>query len=202
MSYNIFDYPNTSAPSSTGWKTGLQYYSLLFVAEAFSTKQTKSNGTAVVDLNLNNTTAAAGYAVYDANALTSPPRSLVLFNFASGTSTQKFPLRFHLVPPRNINVRIRTLTAPTLTENSPTQVTYAGQTVNGNGDIEGTLSEESFRCQNECDIQVPGPGVALVFLQLEGKPSSRPQRYTAFKPCALLRLVGAVALGILLEDII
>lgn len=195
MLYNLFTYPDSSQPSSTGWQTGLQYYSLLFVAEALSTKQTNGTSIIVVDLNLNDTTAQAGYAIYDANATTSLPRDVVFFNFAAGT-TREFSLPSDLVPSWNLSLRVRTLRAPSLTENSTAQVTYAGQTVNGNGDIQGIFSEENFQCQKGCKVQVPGPGVSVVFFELGDKSSNSGASY--IRPSASLALTGSVLVGMIL----
>jgi len=197
--YNLFTYPNTSTPSSAGWQTGLQYYSLLFLYEAFSTKQTTSMGTVVVDLNLTDPNAAAGYAIYDANSTTSLPRNLVFFNFASD-GARNFSLPPGLVSSRDISVRVRTLLAPSITENSPTQVTYAGQTINGNGTVQGVLSEKSFQCGNGCDVQVPGPGVSLVFLQDE--PEGKASKGRGVRPSASPALATLVSIGVLLAYVI
>lgn len=196
--YDIFTYPNTSSASNTGWVTGPQYYSLLLLAEALSTKQTLGNGTVVVDLNLDNPTAVAGYAIYDANALGARPRNLVLFNFASGSS-QKFTLPSGLAPSMNLNTYIRTLTAPSLTENSPEKITYAGQIVDDSGSLQHGLSEKNVKCQNGCDIEVPGPGVALVMLQAQSPPKSSARRQSSLRIGSgrVAELAGVVSLGLL-----
>jgi hypothetical protein len=197
--YNLFTYPNTSTPSSAGWQTGLQYYSLLFLYEAFSTKKTTSTGTVVVDLNLTDPSTTAGYAIYDANS-TTLPRNLVFFNFASD-GARNFSLPSGLVSSHGIFVQVRTLSASNIAENSPTQITYAGQTVDGDGNIQGLLSEESFQCGNGCDVQVSGPGVSLVFLRDEGEGEvSEGQK---IRPSASLALVTtSVSIGVLLAYVI
>lgn len=194
ISYNIFTYPNTSSASNTGWVTGPQYYSLLLLAETFSTKQTTSGGTVVVDLNLDNPAAVAGYAIYDVNALTAPPRNLVLFNFASDSSAQTFTLPSGLAPSQKLNTYVRTLTASSLTENNAAKITYAGQTVDGSGSLRGKLSEKKVTCQNGCDVEVPGPGIALVMLQAQ-KSSARRQRTAGFGSGGSVELAVVICLG-------
>jgi len=196
VSYNIFTYPNISTVSNTGWVTGPQYYSLLLLAEAFSTTSNSGNGTVVLDLKLDNPTAVAGYAIYDASAL-GAPRSLVLFNLGSGSSAQKFTLPPGLAPSQTLNANVRTLAAPSLEENSPSKISYAGQTVDGSGSLRGGRSEENVNCQSGCDIEVPGPGVALVMLQVQ--KSSAGRRAAGLGPGETIRLAVIVSTGLLVR---
>lgn len=195
ITYDIFTYPNTTSVSNSGWKTGPQYYSLLLLAEAFTTLGSPSStGSVVVDLNLDNPTSVASYAIYDANAL-SIPRTLVLFNFANGTSSSTFTLPSGLAPSGNLKTRVRTMTAPTLNEQSSKNIKYAGQTVDGSGSIKGKMKENNVKCQGGCDIEVPGPGVALVVLQAQSSSSAR--RLRVFWAEGRCGPVGLTLLGLL-----
>lgn len=171
VTYNIFTPPNdTTTASTSGWVTGPQYYSLLLLAEAFSTKNaTNSTGSVVVDLNLDNPTAAAGYALYNANALTSAPRALVLFNFGNDTAgvNTTFAIPKGLAIDKNLQASVRYLMAPSLNEGKSSAISYAGQTLDaaGTGTLSGALVEIELKCSNGCEISIPGPGVALVQLQ-------------------------------------
>lgn len=166
ISYDIFTYPNKSGVSNSGWKTGPPYYSLLLLSEAFSNLESpSSNGSVVVDLRLDNPTAVAGYALYNGNALSAAPRALVLFNFDNATSTTTFTLPSGLAPSNDLQTRVRTMTAPTIHEQSSSHIKYAGQTVGGSGKLKGKLKQTIVQCQGGCSVQVPGPGVALVVLQ-------------------------------------
>lgn len=122
-----------------------------------------------MDLNLDNPTAAAGYALYNANELTSAPRALVLFNFANdtaGTNTT-FSIPKGLPIDKNLQATVRLLTAPYLISGNSADISYAGQTLDaaGTGTLSGELVETELKCTSGCEIEVPGPGVALVLLQ-------------------------------------
>lgn len=196
VTYDIFQYPNVSAGvANSGWSTGPQYYSLLLLADAFSTLQSNSrsrenaNGTIVVDLNIANHTRTAGYALYDASTTTiGLPRTLVLMNFANGTSPPSASTSTtFLIPDQIPKARVRILTAPSLNDKSSALITYAGQSMDaaGTGALQGKLSEQEVECANGvgCTIEVPGPGVAVVFVQekdgsLQTKTSDSRRRVT------------------------
>jgi hypothetical protein len=142
ITYNLFDPPATGA-SNGGWITGPPYYALLAVAEALHT----FSGAVVVDLNIDssmtaNSSAVAGYAVYDNGV----PQKLVLFNFSGSQRA----------------VAVRYLTAPSVTEK--TAITWDGMTVDGTGILQGKNTTVLVECGQGCSLEVPAPGVAVVYL--------------------------------------
>ncbi|KAF8313223.1 hypothetical protein DL93DRAFT_2167946 [Clavulina sp. PMI_390] len=161
VAYDIFTYPNTSSVANSGWETGPQYYSLLLLTEALSTLESSSSGNVVVDLNLPNPTVTWGYAIYDSSSLNGPPRTLVLSN--AGSSSTTFTIPPGLAPSSTLGTVVRSMNAPSLTEK--TAITYAEQSVDGTGTLQGTRLETTLSCQSGCNVQIAGPGVALVVLQ-------------------------------------
>lgn len=172
ITYNLFDPPPTNDSLASGWYTGPIYYTMLVVAETLS-----STGSIVVDLNITQDNAAA-YGIYDNAGKT---RGKVLFiNYASpefvdeGQSTNRV-LRI----PANITsgVGVRILDAPSVYSKSSSNpiavaltdtVTWANQTVGDFGDLIGTRYTESFDCEKGCSVNVPGPGIALVYFLSDG----------------------------------
>lgn len=167
--YDIFHPQN----GTSDWYTGPQYYSLVFLADALNTDSTatgamaNSGGNVVVDISSNMNVKpqnGAGYAIYDANGLGSPPRALVLFNFqdAAGASTS-YTIPSGMAQSSNGEVNVRILSAPTLVENSI--ITYNGQGVNGQGLLTGKASATLASCSSGCSIEIPGPGAAVIMLR-------------------------------------
>ncbi|KAF8322046.1 hypothetical protein DL93DRAFT_2051019 [Clavulina sp. PMI_390] len=165
VTYNIFTYPNTTSVSNSKWKTGPPYYSLLLLTEALSTINSSASGSLVADLNLPNPLNTWGYAIYDSSASngTGTPRAFVLSNAARGRQT--FAIPSGLAPSLTLRTVVRTLSAPSLTEK--TNVKYAGQSADGTGILQGRHSETALNCTMGCNVQVSGPGVALVVLQTQ-----------------------------------
>ncbi|KAH8109124.1 hypothetical protein DFH11DRAFT_1629913 [Phellopilus nigrolimitatus] len=169
ITYNLFEPPSESEYLGADWRTGAVYYAMLVLAEVIS--NTKST---VVDLNLNNSMTSydatvAAYGVYDGDAKTKS--KLVLFNFDyphasdSGPSgslglvtTQTFKLPCNLTT----SIGVRYLLASNITEE--TAITWAGQTAGGNGELRGKQAMDVFECTYGCDVVVPGPGLAVVWL--------------------------------------
>lgn len=145
-SSNLFDYPE----EGSNFTTKPIHYSFFPVLLAFQSY----NGSRVVDLNVDGATNAV-YAVYDSN--TSDLYRVVLINYAvSGTT---FTL------PKDVggsNITIAYLTAPNPQESS--NITWAGQTWQNSQDGQPTGKREyqSLSCASGCDVQVPGPGAAVV----------------------------------------
>lgn len=156
---------------SSDWRTGAIYYSMLVVAETLS-----SASSIVVDLNLDNSktsydASVAGYAIYDG-----PDRQkskLVLINYDypwansddSDQPAENVTQTFVLPSSVADNVGVRYLLASNITEE--TAITWAGQTVGRNGDLQGTQAFDVFDCSQGCNISVPGPGLAVVWLNPE-----------------------------------
>ncbi|KAF7302487.1 Glyco-hydro-79C domain-containing protein [Mycena chlorophos] len=168
--YNPFTPPQTNESSILGWTVGPLYYSILAAAEVFGT----SNKTQIVDLELNgNNTYTPGYAVYESGSLA----RLALFNYVSDPSgnsdyTMSFAIGGGTSGEANGtpgSVKVKYLVAPSVSDKAE-NITWAGQTFGGSfatdGRIQGTETIQTVTCNgdNTCDIKVPAPGFALVFL--------------------------------------
>lgn len=159
IQYNLFDPPSPSTPTLSGWRTGSPYYAVLLLAETFS-----SSGSVVVDLNLENSltdpsATVAGYGIYDNGGASRG--KLVLFNRAdAGGALRTFSIPANVSSGQPIGVRL--LRAPSVYER--TEISWAGQTIGPTGELEGERTTEYLDCADGCDVSVPGPGVALVYL--------------------------------------
>ncbi|KAH7884871.1 hypothetical protein F5I97DRAFT_1892982 [Phlebopus sp. FC_14] len=154
--YNLFDPPTPNTSTEAGWHTGSPYYSALFLSETFI-----PGGSIVVDINLNNSiydpaSIVAGYALYTANSTTPECERLVLINY-DRSQPHNFTIPTHMTS----SIGIRILTAPSVEERNA--ISWAGQSIGQNGDLEGTQTTTWFGCENGCDVMIPGPGAALVF---------------------------------------
>jgi len=166
ISYNLFD------PSPGSWTTNPPYYALLAVAEALQSK----NGSKVVDLDIMGSktdmnATVSGYAVYD--AIDSSVQRFVLFNYDNATSTSVPPASFSL-PSSSFKsgssnaITVKYLTAVSMAET--TNISWGGETLRGVGD--GKLvkaagswaaSNVQIDCTKGCAVNVPAPGMAVVF---------------------------------------
>ncbi|THH04081.1 hypothetical protein EW145_g5783 [Phellinidium pouzarii] len=210
VTYNLFDPPSEKTYLNSDWRTGAVYYAMLVLAEAL----TKTS--IVVDLNLNNSANSydatiAGYGIYDGE--THNKSGLVLFNYdypraldnsstsaffdspdaklatpsVGGNSTQVFVL------PGNMSstIGVRYFLAANITEK--TDITWAGQTVGSNGDLQGTQAMDVIDCADGCTIAVPGPGLAVVWLE----PASDQQATNIFVGNSTIAGVYACTLDII-----
>lgn len=170
VTYNLFEPPATDKVLTDGWRTGSVYYAMLVLAESIS-----SSTSVVVDLNLDNSSTSydatvAGYGIYDGE---SRNRSkLALFNFdypvadGSGSGSGSNTTQTFILPPNLANsIGVRYLLAENITEQ--TAITWAGQTIGSNGDLQGTQAMDSIECADGCNVNVPGPGLAVVWLDPE-----------------------------------
>lgn len=157
--YNLFDPP--TEPDAE-WHTGTPYYPLLFIAEAFS-----SNGSVVSDLRLELADdRVAGYGIWDGAGETRG--KLIFFNYAEDA-----PRTFAI--PANASaerVAVRTLAADKLTTRQG--IKWAGQTVGKNGELVGERTTEYLDCGKGCNITVPAPGIALVFVDVDSAVTDFP----------------------------
>ncbi|OSC98987.1 glycoside hydrolase family 79 protein [Trametes coccinea BRFM310] len=169
VTYNMFDPPDAVAGGAGAWTTNPSFYGMLPVAEALSS----ANGSRVVDLNVQNSMSdksatVAGYAIYDGKA--DNVHSLVIFNFANASgATVDYSIDGKFVPSSSSSITIRYLTAPSVSEK--TNIAWGGKTYAGVGDanpVDATFSssvpDKNMSCSGGCTIQVPGPGLAVVFL--------------------------------------
>ncbi|KIM37311.1 glycoside hydrolase family 79 protein [Hebeloma cylindrosporum] len=157
IQYNLFDPPSPLTSTEPGWRTGSPYYAALFLSEF-----TSPGGTVVVDLNLNNSITSpyatvAGYGIYSDSG--TRREKLAFINFAS--EPQVFIL------PRDFAQKVvyKFLVAPDVLER--TNISWAGQTVGNNGDLEGDEQLIQMNCENGCRVTVPGPGAVLIALANE-----------------------------------
>ncbi|KAI0637986.1 glycoside hydrolase family 79 protein [Trametes polyzona] len=169
VTYNLFDPPAAVAGGAGAWTTNPSFYGMLPVSEALQS----ANGSRVVDLNLQNSitdkkATAAGYAIYDGSSPT--VHSVVLFNFANSSgATADYTIDAALVPASSSEITIRYLTAPSV--NEKTNIAWGGKTYAGVGDgnpvdatFPASVPDKKTSCTGGCTVQVPGPGLAVVFL--------------------------------------
>jgi len=168
--YNPFTPPPTNQSTFHQWTVGPIYYSALVMAEALGA----SNSSQVLDLNANGGNIfTPAYAIYEKGN----PVRVALFNFVtdpSGASNITASIAIgggqtgqpNAVPAQ---VTVKYLAASSVSQKG--NFTWAGQTFGGNfesdGRPQGTEDIQTVTCNqnaNTCQIPVPAPGFALVFL--------------------------------------
>ncbi|KAF9648972.1 hypothetical protein BDM02DRAFT_3114692 [Thelephora ganbajun] len=144
--FNLFDYPEEGS-SFTTRPVHYAYYPVLLALQSY-------NGSKVVDLNVDGATNGA-YAVYDSK--TSDLYRVVLINYAGSGTTFTLPKSVG-----GSNVTVGYLTAPSPQETS--NIMWAGQTWQSSQDglPTGKREYQSLACATGCDVEVPGPGAAVV----------------------------------------
>ncbi|KAI6119665.1 hypothetical protein EV401DRAFT_1861206 [Pisolithus croceorrhizus] len=164
--YNLFDPPSPTDSTASGWRTGSPYYSALFLSETFP-----PSGVAVLDINLNNSiyspaATVAGYALYGQNG-TKCDR-LVLINYGNdGGNARNFTISSNIAS----TAGVRILEAPSISET--TKISWAGQTVGPNGELEVAQTTQYYtNCANGCNISIPGPGAAVILLDVTANNAS------------------------------
>jgi hypothetical protein len=138
------------------WKTGSPYYTTLVLAETIS--PTRSS---VVDLNLENSTSVSGvptvaYGIYDDAGKSRGKLVLINYDVQQTNQEQQFVIPSNLTG----SISIRYLLSPSITET--TNISWAGQTVRENGQLEGHQYSEVIACSQGCVVTLQGPGLALV----------------------------------------
>ncbi|KAI0772045.1 glycoside hydrolase family 79 protein [Trametes elegans] len=170
VTYNLFDPPPAPAGGAGAWTTNPSFYGMLPVAEALAS----ANGSRVVDLNIDNSqtdksATVAAYAIYDGAAPTI--HSLVVFNFANASgATADYAIAQSFVPAGSSgDVLVRVLAAPSV--NEKTNISWGGKTYAGVGDgnpvdasFPASVPDKQVSCASGCTVQIPGPGLAVVFL--------------------------------------
>lgn len=203
ISYNIFAPPATP---SGAWTTNPPFYALMVVAEAL---QSKSGNSTVVDLNIggsiNNTNVAySGYAVYDASDKT--VQQLVFFNFAnvsaSSGQNQTFKIPSSTFPSSTSkNVVVKYLVGNSMLDN--VNIGWGGQTYAGVGNAKMVSISQPWApaniqvdCSGGCSINVPAPGVAVVFAGSvpANQPSSTGSTALTSQPSSTQRTSNGVSL--------
>lgn len=139
---------------------------MLVLAESLS-----NLSSVVVDLNAGDSTTnpratVAAYGIYDGPTHYRSKLVLLNFNYPKNASvTPDVTAQTFVLPPSLADkVAIRYLQAPNVTEE--TNISWAGQIVHKNGELRpsgGQVTQE-MSCHGGCEIDVPGPGLALVWL--------------------------------------
>ncbi|KAG1737107.1 glycoside hydrolase family 79 protein [Suillus paluster] len=176
--YNPFTPPPTNQSAYHQWTVGAVFYSTIVSAEVFG----PSGNAQIVDLQANSISMyTPAYAIYENGA----PMRLVLFNYVSDpTGASDYTTTISIggsTMPAQINVKY--LAAPSVSEKY--NITWAGQTFGStfqsDGRLKGSESVQTINCDqssNTCQVTVPAPGVALVFLSSDayaesGNPSTQ-----------------------------
>jgi len=170
------------SPHSTNGPSDL--YTTLIVAEALGS----SNTAQVVDLNANDGNIyTPAYAIYERGTVA----RVALFNFVtdpSGANTYTASISIgggqtgqpHGTPS---SVKVKYLAASSVAQKE--NITWAGQTFGScfesDGRLKGDLDVQTVDCANNvCQVQVPAPGFALVFLTDSAYSESTPQSTQTF----------------------
>ncbi|KAF9534711.1 glycoside hydrolase family 79 protein [Crepidotus variabilis] len=166
ISYNVFAPPDGPSGASGPWTTNPPFYALMVVAEAL---QSKSGDSIVVDLNIGG--PYSGYAVHDASDKT--VQQLVFFNFANVSASAGLKQTFKISSNTFASSTSKKVTVKYLVGNSMLEtknIGWGGQTLAGVGDAKMISSSQSWApankpvdCSNGCSIDVPAPGLAVVF---------------------------------------
>ena len=173
ITYNILGPP----VNGSDWAALPVYYAFLPVAEALRSVE----GMYVLDLNLNNSTntnsTVAGYGVY--NSSSRDLANIVLFNFADqGSDEAKFAVPAMNTPNGSNNmvtqIWAKFLTAPSVKERS--NISWSGKTLFGHSDGQFGNSDvspdEEIDCTGGCSVEVPAPGIAVVWFNSTEKSQS------------------------------
>jgi hypothetical protein len=162
--YNPFTPPPTNETLFRSWTIGPLYYTTLVSAEIFGT-----TGTArIIDLNANNGNIyTPAYAIYENNAVS----KFAIFNYlddptGANNNIVTISLTDTTVPS---TVGVKYLLSPSVATIG--NISWAGQTFGGVYESDGRLQGEEHiqqvscnQAANTCQISVPAPGFALVFL--------------------------------------
>ncbi|KAI0354193.1 hypothetical protein OH77DRAFT_1437562 [Trametes cingulata] len=200
VSYNPFTPPPTNLSAVNQWTVGPIFYSSLVIAEALG----KSNTSRVLDLFANGANAATpAYAIYENDVLA----RLVLINYMTeqngqGQYTATISIGGGDTGEANgtpSSVKVKYLLAPTVAEKN--NVTWANQTFGGrfqaDGRLSGTEVIQTINCDtnaNTCQIPVPAPGVALVFLSSDAQSAVDPSATATFATTAVTKTANTVTI--------
>lgn len=169
VTYNLFQPSSDETYQDAEWTTGAIYYAELVVAEALS------NNSIVVDLNLDNSVSSpsstvAAYGIYDGSEHDKGNLVLINFDYPSASEDNNSTIQEFVIP-KNLtsSIAVRYLIAPNITEQ--TAITWAGQTVGKNGDLQGDQALDTIECKEGCTVSIPGPGLAVVWLGVNANDS-------------------------------
>ncbi|KAI8996273.1 hypothetical protein BD414DRAFT_477356 [Trametes punicea] len=200
VSYNPFTPPPTNLSSLKEWTVGPIMYSTLVVAEALG----QTNTSRVLDLQANGGNVfTPAYAIYENDALA----RVVLVNFMTeqngqGAYTATISVGGGQTGEPNgtpSQVRVKYLVAPSVSEKN--NITWANQTFGGrfecDGRLSGTEDIQTVQCDtnaNTCQIDVPAPGVALVFISSGAQSAVDPSSTQTFPTTAVTKTANTVTI--------
>ncbi|KAG8940870.1 hypothetical protein FRC04_004980 [Tulasnella sp. 424] len=175
--YNPFTPPPTNMTKYRQWTTGALFYANIVVAEALG----KGGASQVIDLRLDNNNAnRAGYAIYEKGTAT----RAVFINYVSDPGNSDYTVQLAIggqqtgLPSKTpSSVQVKYLKADSVSIKY--NITWAGQTMGqqyaSDGRLYGDASIQTIQCDTAaglCNIPVPAPSVALVFLSDEALQNS------------------------------
>ncbi|CAL1698450.1 unnamed protein product [Somion occarium] len=194
--YNPFTPPPTNETGFHQWTIGPTFYSVLAMSETLG----NTNTSQLVDLQANgNNEFTPAYAVYEGGSLA----RLALFNFItdpSGANDYTVSISIGGGDTGQPNgtpaqVSVKYLLAPSVAEKE--NITWAGQTLGAmfkaDGRLQGSEQVQTVTCDqnaNTCDVKVPAPGFALVFLTDNALQESNPQSTMTFSTSSVTRTIN------------
>lgn len=158
---------------SASWTTEPPFYALIATAEILAS----SGGSVVVDLDVssNPNSTIGGYAVYD--AINSSLNRVALFNYGNNSVQFTLPSGMKAMNPQNALVKY--LSALSIDERYSIawgEQTFLGATdgtpVSANISSGWAYANQNMDCSNGCNITLPGPSLAVVFLDFLSNQSS------------------------------
>ncbi|KAJ8523178.1 hypothetical protein ONZ45_g296 [Pleurotus djamor] len=190
--YNPFTAPPTNQSNFHQWTIGAVFYSVLVMTESFS----QSNQSQIIDLNANgDNLMTPAYAIYDQGALS----RVALFNYVSDPSGASDYTATISVGGGNTGVpnatpaevKVKYLSSPSVASSN---ITWANQTFGDDFEVDGHLKGDldivTVPCDqgaNTCQIRVPAPGFALVFVNEDPRADASD---ITFETTALTRLIN------------
>ncbi|KAI0270636.1 glycoside hydrolase family 79 protein [Gloeopeniophorella convolvens] len=193
--YNPFTPPPTNQSTFRQWTIGPIYYSALAFAEALG----PSNASQVIDLTQNEFTPT--YAIYENGT----PTKLALFNFVTDPSGANDWIATIAVGGGQTgqpgatpsSIKVKYLSAPSVSFKG--NMTWAGQTFGNNfesdGRLAGNLDVQTVNCDTNagtCQVKVPAPSFALVFLTDTALSAVSPDSTMTFATTALTRTANTI----------
>jgi len=192
--YNPFTPPPTNETAYHQWTIGAVYYAALAIAEVMG----PSGQTQIMDLAANgNNPMTPGYSVYENGNLV----KLALFNYMtdpSGANTYTTTVQIDSGVPSQVKVKYLASSSVSNHDN----ITWAGQTLGGvfetDGRLSGQIQIQTVNCDqgaNQCQIQVPAPGFALVFLSDTAYGEVNPPTYETFATTAWTKTINTATIA-------
>ncbi|EMD34954.1 glycoside hydrolase family 79 protein [Gelatoporia subvermispora B] len=192
--YNPFTPPPTNQSVYHQWTIGPIFYSVLAVAEALG----PTNNSQIIDLFANgNSDETPGYAIYENGNLA----RVALFNYMTDPSgandyVATLSMGDAVVPAQ---VQVKYLLAPSVGEHF--NITWANQTFGGqfgaDGRLQGTEYIQTVACDtgaNACQVRVPAPGFALVFMTNDALEEATPTSTATFATTAYTKTMNTASI--------